>query len=273
MKGKEEEREGDPFDRQRCVEGWDQAKVGAQRCLVLGVGAVGSAFALALARLGVQAIWLVDYDVVECSNLNRQVLFGPDDVGAPKAEAAKRNLERYHHVARADSSGFRTAITAHAWDVMTEWPKVVALARQATVIFDAVDIGGNYDFAVFELARRLGIPCVTASSYGWQTVSEFFAAKPNVGSFSLQPPADPTIAERLGGPGLLEESSLAFVGVDQKPPTRLLGSSVFVALMGPLQAASLWVQDLCGGAPTPNFIKTDHNRPQSPPLIFDHPSL
>lgn len=70
-----------------------QKKLKAARVLVIGSGGLGSPLLLYLAAAGVGTIGIVDFDVVDDSNLQRQVLFGVDEVGKPKAEAAKRRLE------------------------------------------------------------------------------------------------------------------------------------------------------------------------------------
>lgn len=70
-----------------------QKKLKAARVLVVGSGGLGSPLLLYLAAAGVGTIGIVDFDVVDDSNLQRQVLFGVDEVGKPKAEAAKRRLE------------------------------------------------------------------------------------------------------------------------------------------------------------------------------------
>ena len=62
---------------------------------VLGMGGLGSWTALALATCGVGAIVGVDFDAVELSNLNRQVLYAECDIGASKAQAAGRLLRAY----------------------------------------------------------------------------------------------------------------------------------------------------------------------------------
>jgi adenylyltransferase/sulfurtransferase len=70
-----------------------QKKLKAAKVLVIGSGGLGSPALLYLAAAGVGTIGIVDYDVVEDSNLHRQVLFGVEVVGLPKVEAAKHRLQ------------------------------------------------------------------------------------------------------------------------------------------------------------------------------------
>ena len=70
-----------------------QAKLKAARVLAVGAGGLGSPLALYLAAAGIGTIGLVDPDAVDASNLQRQVLYGTDDIGRPKVEAAAERLE------------------------------------------------------------------------------------------------------------------------------------------------------------------------------------
>jgi sulfur-carrier protein adenylyltransferase/sulfurtransferase len=70
-----------------------QKKLKASKVLVIGSGGLGSPALLYLAAAGVGTIGIIDFDVVDDSNLQRQVLFGVDAIGQPKVEAAKKRLE------------------------------------------------------------------------------------------------------------------------------------------------------------------------------------
>src|SRR5215510_3201104 len=72
------------------VEG--QRRLKAARVLIIGAGGLGSPVALYLAAAGVGTLGLVDFDEVDVTNLQRQVLYGSSDVGQPKLDAAAARL-------------------------------------------------------------------------------------------------------------------------------------------------------------------------------------
>ncbi len=69
-----------------------QQRLKAARVLIIGAGGLGSPLSLYLAAAGVGTLGLVDHDRVEESNLQRQILFGIEDLGQPKVEGAARRL-------------------------------------------------------------------------------------------------------------------------------------------------------------------------------------
>jgi adenylyltransferase/sulfurtransferase len=73
-----------------------QRKLMEAKVLVIGAGGLGGPAALYLALAGVGTIGIVDVDVVDLSNLQRQVLHQNDDVGKPKAVSAKETLNAYN---------------------------------------------------------------------------------------------------------------------------------------------------------------------------------
>jgi adenylyltransferase/sulfurtransferase len=70
-----------------------QEKLKNASVLLVGAGGLGSPAATYLAAAGVGRIGLVDFDTVEASNLQRQILYGTSDVGRPKLDAASERLE------------------------------------------------------------------------------------------------------------------------------------------------------------------------------------
>lgn len=85
----------------REVGGPGQQRLKAASVMIVGAGGLGAPAALYLAAAGVGRIVLVDADVVDASNLQRQVIFSNDDLGRPKVEAAAdrlRGLNPHVHV-------------------------------------------------------------------------------------------------------------------------------------------------------------------------------
>src|SRR3989442_7294901 len=87
-----------------------QKRLKASRILLIGAGGLGSPLALYLAAAGVGRIGLVDFDVVDFSNLQRQVLHGTPDVGRPKLQSAKDRLKAINPEVIVDL--FETKITS-----------------------------------------------------------------------------------------------------------------------------------------------------------------
>jgi len=88
-----------------------QRKLKKSSVLVVGTGGLGAPLLQYLAAAGVGTIGILDFDRVEDSNLQRQVLFTTDDIGLPKVDAAKKRLEKLNpyinlitHNLRLDSS-------------------------------------------------------------------------------------------------------------------------------------------------------------------------
>lgn len=87
----------DRYHRQKLVNvmgvAWDQNKLLDSTALIAGVGALGCESAKNLALMGLKKLIIIDNDVVELSNLSRQMLFRDQDIGSPKVEAAERVLK------------------------------------------------------------------------------------------------------------------------------------------------------------------------------------
>jgi molybdopterin/thiamine biosynthesis adenylyltransferase len=116
------------------------------RVLIVGVGGLGSPAALALAHAGVGAIGLIDPDVVEISNLQRQILHHTPDIGRPKVSSAKEKLERLN-----------PAIEVSIYQDRLQVENLFDLFRAYDFIIDATD-GVTTKFLINDGAVLLGKP-------------------------------------------------------------------------------------------------------------------
>jgi len=107
----------------REVGGPGQARLKAARVLVVGAGGIGSPVLMYLAAAGVGTLGVIDDDVVSLSNLQRQVIFGTDDVGAPKAARAAEVITRLNPHIRAEPHVARLT-AANALDVIGRYDLV-----------------------------------------------------------------------------------------------------------------------------------------------------
>jgi molybdopterin/thiamine biosynthesis adenylyltransferase/rhodanese-related sulfurtransferase len=80
-----------------------QKKLKAASVLLIGAGGLGSPLALYLTAAGIGRIGLVDYDVVDYTNLQRQIIHGTKDVGKPKLESAKASMEDINPFVQVDT--------------------------------------------------------------------------------------------------------------------------------------------------------------------------
>ncbi len=101
-----------------------QRKLMQAKALIIGAGGLGSPAAVYLSLAGVGTVGLVDFDVVELSNLQRQILHHTPDVGRPKLESAKDNIHAYNpdvnvvlHEVRLESD--------NAMDIISQYDLVV----------------------------------------------------------------------------------------------------------------------------------------------------
>lgn len=133
-----------------------QRRLRASRVLVAGCGALGTMACEQLCRAGVGAIDVVDRDVVEPSNLQRQTLFTEQDAlrREPKAEAAKARLRQVNA---------ECAVRAFVDDLHAG--NMLRYAREADLILDCLD---NFEtrYLLNDAAVELGLPLVYAGAVG-----------------------------------------------------------------------------------------------------------
>src|SRR5213594_1643454 len=101
-----------------------QQKLKAARVLCIGAGGLGSPLALYLAAAGVGTLGIVDFDVVDYTNLQRQVIHGTKDVGRKKLDSAADSMQDINPFVRIDKH--EVAITSeNAFDIMRDYDIVV----------------------------------------------------------------------------------------------------------------------------------------------------
>src|SRR5690242_10856229 len=87
-----------------------QLKLKGAKVLMIGSGGLGAPLGLYLAAAGVGRLGIVDFDAVDFTNLQRQVVFGTSDVGRKKLEAARERLQNLNPEIRIDT--FETKLTS-----------------------------------------------------------------------------------------------------------------------------------------------------------------
>ena len=91
-----------------------QKRIRAAKVLIVGVGGLGSPIATYLTGAGIGRIGIIDDDVVDATNLHRQVLYTEDEAGKPKVECAKHRLQSLNSEIEIDAYPFRlTKENAH----------------------------------------------------------------------------------------------------------------------------------------------------------------
>jgi molybdopterin-synthase adenylyltransferase len=132
---------------------------------ILGLGGVGSSIAASLVACGVGRIRCYDFDVVERSNLNRQLLYCEGDIGRPKVEAAVERLKQLNP--DVDVSGERLQVR--------EVGDVEPIARECDVLVDVIDTPDDVVYYVNDAASNTSTPWLMAGYTGPRmTVAMFF---------------------------------------------------------------------------------------------------
>ena len=133
-----------------------QLKLKKAKVLLIGTGGLGAPLGLYLAAAGVGQLGLVDFDVVDFTNLQRQVTFGSSDVGKPKSEAARARL-----------SNLNPDIQVQAFETKLTSANALELFRDFDIIVDGTD---NFPtrYLVNDACVLLGKPNVYGSIFRFE---------------------------------------------------------------------------------------------------------
>jgi sulfur-carrier protein adenylyltransferase/sulfurtransferase len=139
-----------------------QAKLLAAKVLLLGAGGLGSPTALYLAAAGVGTIGIIDHDVVDLSNLQRQILHNNDRIGMPKVESARLTINALNPDVR---------VIAHQERLSSD--NVLEIFKDYDIIVDGCD---NFPtrYLVNDACVMLGKPNVHGSIFQFEGMASVF---------------------------------------------------------------------------------------------------
>jgi adenylyltransferase/sulfurtransferase len=214
--------------------------------LVLGAGGLGCPALLGLAGSGV-AVRLVDDDVVDATNLQRQLLYRPSDVGRPKVEAAAERLAELGFLVEPVRARFTAASAA-------------ALLRGADVVLDGTDNFATR-FLASDAAVLLGVPLVHGGATGFSgQVMTVVGGKGACYRCLFEAPPDPGAAPACSEAGVLGAACGAVGSLMAERALRALAGAPLVDELTILdlargQARSVRLRRdprcaVCGDAPT-----------------------
>jgi molybdopterin/thiamine biosynthesis adenylyltransferase/rhodanese-related sulfurtransferase len=140
-----------------------QRRLKAARVLVIGAGGLGSPVALYLAAAGVGTLGLVDFDVVDVTNLQRQIVHGTKNVGRPKLLSARERIEDVNPYVQVET--FETRLTSS---------NALEILRDFDVVIDGTD---NFPtrYLTNDACVLLGKPNVYGSIFRFEGQASVFA--------------------------------------------------------------------------------------------------
>lgn len=210
--------------RHALLNGFDEegvAAVGAARALVIGAGGLGCPAATYLVSSGIGTLHWIDGDQVDATNLARQTLFGPDDIGKPKVLAGAAALQRINPAAQI--------VCEHLFADERVLDLVVPLAD---VVLDCTD-----QWKVRQMINaacvRHRVPLVSAAAIEWSgQLMGFDPRHPEQACYAciFDPQSEPAanacgaygvLAPMVGAMGCLQAAEAIKVLIGTKGPQRL----------------------------------------------------
>lgn len=146
----------DIFTRTKALLGEEKfSKIGSMTFAVVGLGGVGSILFEGLVRLGAKRIFIMDFDVVQASNLNRQLLYYYEDIGLNKVDVAKKRALAINK--ECEINCFNGALNNETINWFKE--------NKVDFIFDAID-DINAKLALYEFCLNENINFISSLGMG-----------------------------------------------------------------------------------------------------------
>jgi len=153
------EKELQRYDRQIMLRGWGeeaQKKLKRARVAIAGIGGLGSPVSIYLTAAGVGYLKLIDSDIVDLSNLNRQIVHWGTDLGRPKVESAAMKLTQLNPEVQIDSINDQISSDT-----------VASILKDVDLVLDGLDNLPTRMLINKEAIRR-GIPYIYTAVYGME---------------------------------------------------------------------------------------------------------
>jgi adenylyltransferase/sulfurtransferase len=168
-----------------------QERLHASRVMLVGLGGLGSPVAMYLAAAGVGELVLVDFDRVDLTNLQRQVIHGTGRIGMPKVESARQTLRELNPETRVE-----------AIDRKLESEELRRQVAQADVVVDATDNFATR-FALNSASVAGGKPLVSGAAIRMEAQVTVFPGTPGGPCYRCLYPEDGTVEETCSANGVL----------------------------------------------------------------------
>ena len=234
------------YARQILLDGWDidaQLRLKASRVVMIGAGGLGCPASETLVRAGLGYVNLIDDDVIEASNLQRQTLFLPEDIGKPKALTAAQMLTKINPLISARGTVARLS-EDNAYELLD------MASGKPDLFLDCTDNFATRDI-INRISVRYQIPLLSASAIAMQGQLALYEPQLNTGCYhcvfgSVIPDAEAdertcansgVLASTTAIMGNLQaNAALQYLGLTKNPLTNKLliwdGSQMQQRLMG-----------------------------------------
>jgi len=139
-----------------------QRKLLAAKVMLIGAGGLGSPAALYLAAAGVGTIGIVDYDVVDLSNLHRQIIHGHANIGRPKVDSVRERL-----------ADVNPDVNVKTYDELLTSENAMDIIKEYDVVVNGLDnFPGRY--LVNDACYLLGKPLVDGTLFRFEGSANVF---------------------------------------------------------------------------------------------------
>jgi len=198
-----------------------QQKLLDSRVLIIGMGGLGAPVSMYLAAAGVGHMVIVDFDVVDLSNLQRQIIHTTNTIGQPKTDSAWTALNAINPDIRID-----------AINELLEGDALLEQVKKADVVVDASD-NFNTRFALNRVCRATVTPLVSGAAIRMEGQVSVFSGQPDDPCYRCLYPEEGQVGDSCSENGVLAPV-VGIIGSIQATETIKVLSNIGSTLVGKL---------------------------------------